>query len=80
MGLLLESQSLKTKTALRGEADVVVVLDVVELVVVVIVLVIGRIGCYKFSSTFRRNCIVDLQMVPGNITDLIETTNSLSTV
>ena len=51
---------LKTKTALRGEADVVVALVVVVLVVVVIVvvvlvvvvLVVGRVGCYEFSSLF----------------------------
>ena len=43
---LLGYLSLKTKTALRGETDVLVVL------VVVVVLVIGRIGCYEFSSTF----------------------------
>ena len=36
---------LKTKTALRGEADVVVAL-------VVVVFVVDRIGCYEFSSTF----------------------------
>ena len=50
MGLLSELLSLKTNTALRGEADVVVVLVVV--VLVEIVLVVGRIGFDKFSSTF----------------------------
>jgi len=36
--------ALKTKTALRGEADVLVVL--------VVVVLVGRIGCYEFSSIF----------------------------
>ena len=49
MGLLVELLSLKTKTALRGEADVVVVLVVVVLLEIVLV---GRIGFDKFSSTF----------------------------
>ena len=40
MGLLLRRLLFKTKIALRGEADVVVVL------------VVGRIGFDKFSSTF----------------------------
>ena len=55
MGLLADELSLKIKTALRGEADVVVLLVVVVLFVVVpfvVVFVVGRIGCYEFSSIF----------------------------
>ena len=47
MGLLLGLLSFNIKTALRGEADAIVVLGEVVLDIVVLV-----VGCYEFSNTF----------------------------